>query len=612
MGALSRPIDRGEVLQHYFWQRGVIDGDCGQPGPKILDEIAQSTVARLNVAEFKRMANQKWMEKAKSTLVDGTFELKTAEETALIPEIRVRVSEDLKAMKSKLRRIGLLRKRRRGELESVPCGAFLVLKKNGKHRVVLDARPANRITKKIEEFALFTLEDLVHSFAALMQQHGRCFAHTLDFKHFFYQLPLKDRMQFLFDIAGDRPTVFPMGFHSSPSVGQTVSWTAVLFREEEESELGIPHQDTNMPPFVTISDEAGVAVAHIFVLLDNILILADSEIRLKNLRERIYRNIANLNLEVKNEEVSNALIGAELIKLEGYQSTFTFAGVEFSVEGWRSISGGSVKAFPPTRRGALMQCGVALWEIRVRRLHLRAFPRLRELYRTVAAASGSWNDNFEIPEAIRLELAAIEVLRQSRDWTFECPPPPPERIRLAATDATPWSVAWVYLGDKIPIVGAQMLETKEDAAWAELKAVVLLAREVRNSLAGRIELRVLTDSAITAAVVEKGYSASTDLDELLQELAAIQTEGAGMAIRTRWISGSYNVADTPSRRVTNRRCRKCTGWRRRDTEGACENQCLCQRPQWEDEDEHEDSCSDPSMLSAERLSRCLERAKTFV
>jgi hypothetical protein len=109
MCALSRPIDRGEVLQHYFWQRGVIDGDGGQPGPKILDEIAQSTVARLNVAEFKRMANQKWMEKAKSTLIDGTFELKTAEETALIPEIRVRVSEDLKATKSKLRRIGLLR-----------------------------------------------------------------------------------------------------------------------------------------------------------------------------------------------------------------------------------------------------------------------------------------------------------------------------------------------------------------------------------------------------------------------------------------------------------------------------------------------------------------------
>ncbi len=113
---------------------------------------------------------------------------------------------------------------------------------------------------------------------------------------------------------------------------------------------------------------------------------------------------------------------------------------------------------------------------------------------------------------------------------------------------------------------------ERNVAWTELLAVVELVRELEHALGPRVHLRLATDSRVVQAVLEKGYSASADLDGLLEELREIQ-ERTGITIQAIWLPSARNVADTPSRRVLNRRCHRCEGWRRPDLASDVVSRC---------------------------------------
>jgi hypothetical protein len=361
----------------------------------------------------------------------------------------------------------------------------------------------------------------------------------------------------------------------------------VLFAENEEDPLGIDPKPLVMPRLLPIRDKEGNLIGAIFVLLDNILVLTVEAELTKRWADRITRNSERvLNLQIKREEVHFSSIPlaatSEVTGTPPWEATFSFSGVEFGQEGWRSTSAERpIDSHPATRRGAMILSGALLWEVRVRGIPFRRCKALRHVFQACSAGEVAndqsfWDGAFAIPEWCRGELNDLIQLREARSYT-PCRRPweaPPKVVELI-TDATPTAIAWVVTS---PFTDVYARECEErDVAWTETKAIVEAVTEFAPSLEEGSEIRILSDNTIACAIFEKGYSRSPELDELVDEAMSV-LDKHNIRLRIAWIPSADNVADTPSRRVSNRRCERCQGWRRPDYDG--DVKCICERPLW--------------------------------
>ena len=111
------------------------------------------------------------------------------------------------------------------------CSAFLVLKKNGLARFILNCRPINNVQQSPPDMRLPKVHDL---FATLLEQpEGACIA-TVDATSFFYQHRLCPDVARFFAFATNRqrghPNFYtmdrmPMGWSMAPAIAQRVSLT---------------------------------------------------------------------------------------------------------------------------------------------------------------------------------------------------------------------------------------------------------------------------------------------------------------------------------------------------------------------------------------------------
>jgi hypothetical protein len=519
-----------------------------------------------------------------------------------------RLAEEKARVSGRPEVVALLRRQRRKERIRSECGLFSVPKKSTMHRLVFDARPANALLERLTGFTLFSLGELLSAWS-LLANSGPVHFWGTDFRHFFYQLRMPEALQAFFGVRGNGewyvPQIFCMGFHNSPEVAQVVTWTCVFHREKGQDDLGIAEArgQPGMPRLVPIKDDQGRTIGFIFVLLDNVLVLASSSLIRDWWKRRILTNVALFNLEVKEEEEQEGTIDPK-----GSAGTrMTFAGVEFSQEGWRSASADRPLTSPEaieTRRQALQMAGALLWELRVRGSTLRSEPTLRRLYQLVANTGDGpwegWDRDFHLsPEDIG-GLQRVIALREGRTWTKPSPPREDPTVIYVATDATNRSTAHVFLGSD-PTSEAEVFsaeQPKAEVAYLELLAIVQAARAARRKVTGPVELRLATDSAICAAVVEKGYSKSATLDPLLDELEGLR--GNGVVVMCIWLPSAENIADIPSRRVLNRVCRQCEKLRHTDYVG--DIRCVCPRPVWEPPPPHH-HMSSPDALERVGLTR---------
>ena len=646
--------ERAEVLEMYcLWQEAQpATGDTAAN----LDEILAETIGRFNekvwdAALKERMKEEEansrgkkapkgvkeclWMQEARNMLIDGEYE-----KLEIIEGEQISV-HTAKALKTELLRLSktsergtevtLLRQAIRNELALFRCGMFLVKKKNGKSRIVFDARPANRGIKRLRGLRMFSLEDLLGAVSNLMGKGG-LFAWTCDFRHFFYQLRLHALMQRLFGIEGAEgiyfPNVWPMGFHSSPEVAQVISWLTILARRETEDGLGVRSEELQqMPRFLKIYNTQGDAVGYIFVLLDNILVVSCSKNVTQQWSHRILRNISDFNLEVKAEETGFAEIHRGEASNDhpspGVRDCFTFAGIDFSDRGWRSASGDrEVNDTPATRRAAMALAGSLLWDIRVRGESLRSHPALRNLYREVAkhqddVHSVLWETPFELDNEALAGIKALVERRSRREYTYrERRATKTEKKILAVTDATPTSIAWtifeeldspagndrrtersVMLNGQVKWFRVTTAASKVEAADVDYNEALAIAEMIQSTMTRfpkkRLEFRVLTDSSTADAIFTKGYSKAEKFDQLLDNLEELRQRG--FKVITSWIPSEANAADTPSRNVLNPTCIGCD---RRQTEG-----CKCERPRWEVDLSLEDSRLEATLKAAMEICR---------
>jgi hypothetical protein len=176
--------------------------------------------------------------------------------------------------------------------------AFLVPKGPKMSRLIVDARWANAwFTGNVPQFSLYTIETVKQVIANLQGAAGRVpwYALNCDFKHYFHQMRLPERLKKYFAIAiplGDGffmtigCNTAPMGFTAIPFIAQCLTWSLVLAPHNGvvNPKLGIDRahlerlaqrRECDGPP-AWIPLDCGGAV---FVILDNVLVVTNDKER---------------------------------------------------------------------------------------------------------------------------------------------------------------------------------------------------------------------------------------------------------------------------------------------------------------------------------------------
>ena len=449
-----------------------------------------------------------------------------------------------------------------GGHKSVLCGLNGVPKMpKNVLRVIFDARRANELyAPRPEKLILFTLEALVHGTAVYR------YITTVDYRHFFYQFPLPERLAWLFVVraGGQRfwPRVLPMGWREAVCIAQVASWMIVLHYDEKEVGLeeryGLRAEDVartfalpDMPAFFSLR-RGDTEVGRIFVLLDGVLVACSDAALRDRWAARLRRNEDNFHAVRK--ECHTADLGNK-------NHTAEFAGVVFTSEGWRpraalNPSCGSEHT-APTRQVA-GRLGSLLWAIRVRgaldpaRRGLLQYPGLLALYRRLGCAQAwKWEDTITLSEQESALLAAHERALQADNvtpWALARAPPKAVEIIPLATDAYPNGMGLVQFNLSGEVVWSCHEPTPATLqVEAECNAVPWALRRVADreeALRGRRPrcFLVAVDADTVRAAFNKGYARKEPMQEALRHAFA----EADWLLLVR-VPGKLNGADAPSR-----------------------------------------------------------------
>ena len=140
-------------------------------------------------------------------------------------------------------------------------GLFLVPKKDGSLRIIIDARRTNARLRHFGLLKLFSLQELIEAWKDFED------VWVLDIRHFFWQIPIAEGLQVYFGILGCVLTVAAMGWHSAPYLAESLAWGIVLFKEEGEPSLGIRELPHSMPSRVQLYREGEKGTKHVGTIM---------------------------------------------------------------------------------------------------------------------------------------------------------------------------------------------------------------------------------------------------------------------------------------------------------------------------------------------------------
>ena len=138
-----------------------------------------------------------------------------------------------------------------------------------------------------------------------------------DFRHWFHQLPLEEKLQRYFGLAYRETdgkiavttcllwTTLPMGWSWSPAIAQAAAWT-VLAHVEDNQHKYIRLKGLRQPPmFTKLYNRQGCAVGFVTVYIDNYLVVSRCPVTAQGMSDRIIANCAKtcFNVEVKEHKL---------------------------------------------------------------------------------------------------------------------------------------------------------------------------------------------------------------------------------------------------------------------------------------------------------------------
>jgi hypothetical protein len=243
-------------------------------------------------------------------------------------------------------------------------------------RIVMSCKKMNEDFKRPPKVHLPEI-DLLFELIAFFPE---AFFQSLDFRHFFYQLPLPANVRHLFTVEtvqGDETrhhmlTVWPMGFTWTPWVAQNISMS-VLYRvrdawRRKKGMEEVPWPKDEVEPYVTVRGPGGVIVAFLLAWYDNILIITGSSGVRKELSDLLKVVLVDWGVRVKKGEAGWVpstdeveYMGLHFKKQEG---AWYWSHAAKNREQWRSKFAAPLGAVEPAESVAA-RIGVIMWDLLV-------------------------------------------------------------------------------------------------------------------------------------------------------------------------------------------------------------------------------------------------------
>ena len=248
-------------------------------------------------------------------------------------------------------------------------------------RVVYSNKKTNTCFDDSPRFRLPTIAKI---FWCIMQFAKPVFI-SLDFRHYFYQIPLPQCVRHFFSVLmGGKMwehQVFPMGFTWSPFVGQSITMGA-LYETRNRWRRG---QDTKQDMFedvITFADLSGKPVAFAMAWYDNVLIIAESEAVREELAVILKAVLSEANIIVKGSKEEARRAGknvSDMSDWDGWLRTegeVEYIGIQFKSDNyevlWRHAESNATEWLEKmqdwkntTARHIASAVGILLWHLRV-------------------------------------------------------------------------------------------------------------------------------------------------------------------------------------------------------------------------------------------------------
>lgn len=175
------------------------------------------------------------------------------------------------------------------------CVFFPVAKKDDSFRAIFDSRGAGSLCRRPGPVNFSPMSILVQALA----KYG--FHWTADLKHWFYQIPIHERLRNLFKVRAEginmqtyRMKVLPQGWSWSPRIAQCIGWAIILYMDATDKDMKIDMEAirgrVDPPPHVTLLDKKGDKAGQVFLWIDNILVAGHDRKRVYDLAKRIYKS----------------------------------------------------------------------------------------------------------------------------------------------------------------------------------------------------------------------------------------------------------------------------------------------------------------------------------
>ena len=357
----------------------------------------------------------------------------------------------------------------------------------------------------------------------------RVYGFTADFRHFFHQIPVLEKLRGYFGLISDGEVFtwnsLPMGWSWSPLLAQCVGWSLLCGRFCNEEALfdEACMRDGALPAFVPLKADPGFATLY----YDNVLVVGTSAKHIQAIKERLIRNMRLCGKFPTNETIKElTTFGPRDHHLEYLGCEYWLrrqrdrAGKESWTLQWRAVEKnlpkGEVWSAPTTARGTARRIGKSLyrWLLEDRPLvgNSRAERVLHLLQRLSIEGRHDWDaafacgpEDLDLLEECRLELMRNEWISRSRGTA---------RIFFIADAST--SIGYGYFlvdtvtGSLVKVFSSTWPAGMSDMHifYLEVFAALMGLQCARRLYPDEKTFGLLTDNTAAAGALRRGYSSS--------------------------------------------------------------------------------------------------------
>ena len=450
-------------------------------------------------------------------------------------------------------------------------------------RIISDLREANAFVADPPAYPMFTLEVLLQTISNIVGSNARCWAVSIDWRHFFFQLPAHEGLRCFMrtPLDGNMFALYlelAMGFSWCPYFAQSATYAIITGSNNENTypkfiPRGFLTNLKTLPPWMPLINSKGTIVGAIFVLLDNIFIIGSEREAIDAALAHIRANRDRFGVWEKADSNGSVPGVVELVRGRPAPSV-EFAGVEVSGLGFR-VARKTFHQYDPavprslTHRNLATYSGKLYWYMRLRCERFLEHEWMIDVMRLVTPQDGNYDKELVLPDRLAhlLTEKGKEALKEDESswlclapWHAKSGQRP--RVALFASDAAGQrannSSCTAALGFERRADGWQprwpgctAASRHANIAISELEAYVVGVEQERDRRGesdwAQVEVVIgAIDNRVAEGWIERFWADDPEARQQLRRLLGVLGNRRCATVR---VTSEQNVADIPTRRA---------------------------------------------------------------